>query len=142
MTERQRRNLVWLLLSTLIIRYLWQLHPDSFIYDDPNKIPVYKLFWFSEQEISWPSYIGGICLNIVMLIYIRVWMKVFGEYKMIFHIWFVIQAIQFGEYFLTYNEAQMSIHFGRFPLPIDLTLAKMVGLPIMFLLYDVIWKRR
>ena len=141
MSDREQRNLIWLILSTLIIRYLWQLHPDSFIYSDPNDIPVYKLFWYSVQEISWPSYIGGACLHVVMLIFIRVWMNVFDRYRNIFHVWFAIQAIQFGEYFLTYNEAQMHVNIWKFPLPIDLTLAKMVLLPGMFLLYDVIWKK-
>ena len=142
MSEIQERKLIWLILSTLIIRYLWTLHPDNYIYEDPNLIPVYKMFPFSDQKISWPSYLYFPCLNIVQLIYIRVWMKVFDRYRNIFHVWFVIQAMQFGEYFLNYNEAQMSIHFGRYPLAIDLTLAKMVILPILFLLYDVIWRRR
>lgn len=112
------------------------------MYQDPNDIPVYKLFPYSVQEISRPSYIGGACLHVVMLIFISVWMNVFDRYKNIFHVWFAIQAIQFGEYFLNYNEAQIHLYLGRFPLPIDLTLAKMVLLPAMFLLYDLIWRKR
>lgn len=142
MSEAQQRKLIWLILSTLIIRYLWTLHPDNYIYEDPNLIPEYKLFPFSDQKISWPSYLYFACINAVQLIYIMVWMNVFSRYKNIFHVWFVIQAIQFGEYFLTYSEPQMSVNIGRYPLPIDLTLAKMVLLPSMFLLYDVIWRNK
>lgn len=142
MSEVQQRKLIWLILSTLIIRFLWTLHPDSFIYEDPNEIPEHKLFPFSNQLISWPSYISYACLHVVQLIFINVWMNVFNRYKNIFHVWFAIQAIQFGEYFLTYNTPQMSVNIGRYPLPIDLTLTKMVLLPSMFLLYDVIWKQK
>jgi len=140
MSEGQQKKLIWLILSTLIIRYLWTFHPDNYIYEDPNLIPEYKLFPFSDQKISWPSYLFFPCLYVVELINVKVWMNVFGRYKNIFHVWFAILVIQFGEYFLTYNKAQMHVHFGRFPLPVDLTLAKMVLLPGMFLLYDVIWR--
>lgn len=129
-------------MSTLIVRYLWTLHPDNYIYEDPNLIPEYKLFPFSDQKISWPGYFYFPCLNAVMLIYISVWMNVFNRYKNIFHVWFAIRAIQFFEYFLNYNEAQMWVYLGRYRLDIDLTLAQMVIIPITFLLYDVIWTRK
>lgn len=142
MSEEKQRRLIWLILSTLIIRYLWTLHPDNYIYDDPNLIPVHKLFPFSDQLISWPGYLYFPCLHAAMLIYIWVWTSVFDRYKNIFHVWFTIRAIQFFEYFLNYNEAQMYLYLGRYKLGIDLTLAQMVIVPIMFLLYDVIWRKK
>lgn len=134
------KNLIWLILSTLIIQALWTLHPDALLAS--NDIPVYKMFPFSETLISKPTYIYFICRHAVYLIYIRVWWSVFQNYKHLFGAWFWIQAVQFGEFFLNYNEAQLWFFIGSYKLDVDFTLLKMAGLPIMFLVYDYIWVRK
>jgi hypothetical protein len=140
MRDADQRKLIWFILSTLWIKALWTLHPDALL---PGvDIPVYKMFKYSETLISKPTYIFFICSHTITLIYIYVWGQVFVNYKNLFLIWFVIQIVQFGEFFLNYNEAQIWYFIGPYKLDIDLTLLKIVGLPITFLLYKLIWRDR
>lgn len=138
MRDEDQRKLIWFILSTLWIKALWTLHPDALLPAD--QIPVYKMFSYSDTPISKPTYIFFICSHTITLIYIYVWGQVFVNYKNLFLIWFVIQVVQFGEFFLNYNEAQIWYYIGPYKLDIDLTLLKIVGLPVTFLLYKVIWR--
>lgn len=140
MRDEDQRKLIWFILSTLWIKALWTLHPDALL--PAEQIPVYKMFPYSDTPISKPTYIFFICSHTITLIYIYVWGQMFGRYKNLFLIWFVIQTVQFGEYFLNYNEAQLWYYIGPYKLDIDFTLLKIVGLPITFLLYKVIWRSR
>lgn len=138
MRDEDQRKLIWFILSTLWIKALWTLHPDALL--PAAEIPVYKMFPYSDTQISKPTYIFFICSNTITLIYIYVWGQVFVKYKNLFLVWFVIQMVQFGEFFLNYNEAQIWYYIGPYKLDIDLTLLKIVGLPITFLLYKLIWR--
>jgi hypothetical protein len=140
MSDKDQKKLIWLLLSTLFIKALWTLHPDALL--PPNEIPVYKMFKYSDILISKPTYFYFICAHTIMLIYIFVWGELLPRYRKLFVIWFVIQALQFVEYFFNYNEAQLWYFIGRYKLDVDLTLAKMTVLPATFLLYDYIWRRK
>jgi hypothetical protein len=139
MSDKDQRKLIWFVLVTLWIKALWTLHPDALL---PNAdIPTYKMFPFSDILITKPSYFYFICLHAITMIYVFVWGEVFKSYRNLFKIWFIIQAVQFVEYFFNYNEAQLWTFIGPYKLDIDLVFLKMVGLPVVFLLYNVIWNR-
>lgn len=131
--------IVLMLVLTPLIQALWTLHPDAWL--PANQIPVYKMFKFAKDiEISMPTYFFFILRHSVTLIYIYSWGELLPKYKKIFSFWFIIQSVQFVEYFFDYNESQIFMNIGQYRLPIDLTLVKMFGLPAYLLVLK--WKDR
>lgn len=134
-----RKSLAWLAISTLFIKLIWLLHPDMML--QVKSIPTYQMFPFAKDIwITKPTYISFMCEKLVWLVIILIWGELLPEYKMVFGALFIIQALQFVEFFLNYNyEPWFWFYIGNHKIDIDLTLAKLT-IPSLILLYQQIWK--
>ena len=127
-----------LVLFTLPISYLWKLHPHSVLPDD--QVPWLNLFAYSDTQITWPTYISMICNNANKLIWIYVVLELLPRFKWSLNTWFVIQALQFVEFFFTYNETQFFMYFGNDRVEIGLHTAKLI-IPWLVFIFEAIWKK-
>lgn len=129
---------MWLIVIAPLIQALWTLHPDNFL--DYDKIPTYKMFPFSEVEISKPTYFYFMLRHVVMMIYAYAFGELVPKYRKIFMFWFIVQSVQFVEYFFNYNEAKLWVMIFDHRLDLDLQFLKMLGMPIFYLILQ--WKDR
>lgn len=128
-----RKTIAWIAISGLFVKALWILHPD---YDVPwQQLELIKKFPLSDIEITDITYVSMICDKSAMLIWIFCLGMLMPQYWRAFSVWFTIQALQFGEFFLNYNETSIYLY----GVPINLSFAKLV-LPACVLLYEQIWK--
>lgn len=134
------KRLVLLVVSTLWVTVLWTLHPDALL--DYKDIKSYRLFLYSDVEITWPTYIFFLCRHCVQLITIHVWWSIFEKYKPLFTVWFVIQAIQFVEYFMNYNTTVFfPVYFWGHRLDVDFTFMKIILVTGMYVSRGL-WMRK
>lgn len=135
----KEERVVLLVMFTLPISYFWKLHPHAALPDD--QVPWLHLFPYSETVITWPTYISMVCANINKLIWVYAACEMFPKFKWSLNTWFVIQALQFVEFFFTYNETQFFTYLFGHKVELGLHLAKLI-LPWMVFIWEMTWKDR
>jgi hypothetical protein len=125
------RVLIALILSTLFIKELWTLFPA-----DPTEI---NPFPFSDQPITKQTYIWFICYYAIQLIVVHTWYMKFPEWRLVFGVWFIFQAMEFVEYFLTYNESKIWFLIDRHQININVINAKYITI-FTLTLRKFLWK--
>lgn len=137
-----KSNIALLALSAVWIKLIWLLHPHADM--DFNETPVYSMFPIRpEIMISKPTYIATACGHITWLIFSTVCYFTLDNYRKIFGVLFIIQFLQFVEYFFTYNEPfdwQKVQLFGH-KVELTFTLAKLV-IPSCIYVFQEIWRDR
>ncbi len=103
---------VLFIVSTLFLDKLWKLWPDSTV--------VFKMFPYSEVEITKQTYVWMVFLNIITMIYVHSWCYKFDQYRAIFGVWFCLQFLQLIEFLFTYNEALVSFEVSGFLIGINI----------------------
>lgn len=123
---------------TLPVSLLWKLHPHAYLPFD--QVPWFELFPLSETKITWPTYVSMICNNAVKLMWIYVIWELLPGFRWSINTWFVIQALQFVEFFFTYNETQIFVQFLWHDVEIGLHLAKLI-IPWLVFIFEATWKK-
>lgn len=136
----RKSRIALLALSALYVKLIWILHPHA---DLPyTEVPTFQLFPLAKDiMISKPTYIAFACNHVVWLIFISVCWFTLEKYRVTFAVLFLIQFLQFIEYFFTYNRPfnwQIISIFGH-EIEIGLTLVKLI-VPACICMYQVIWK--
>jgi hypothetical protein len=136
------RKLAFLALSAVWVKLIWMLHPHADIPFD--QIPTYQMFPLRPDIlISKPTYIATACGHIVWLIFATVCYFKFEQFKKAFAALFIIQLIQFFEYFANYNEpfAWQIVNLFGHETEIGFTLIKLV-VPMGIFIYQLAWEER
>lgn len=123
---------------TLPVSLLWKLHPHAYLPFD--QVPWFELFPYSETKITWPTYVSMICNNAIKLMWIYVIWELLPGFRWSLNTWFVIQALQFVEFFFTYNETQIFVKFMGHNVEIGLHLAKLI-IPWLVFIFEATWKK-
>lgn len=93
----RERIAILLILSALVVREAWMLLPES--------PALYRPFPYCDIEIGAQTYFGFVChYAFILIIAVAFWYLVEG-YRDVVSIWVVLQAVEFVDYFLTYNTA-------------------------------------
>lgn len=134
---RKEDRVALLVVLTLPVKFLWKLHPHAALPYD--QIPEYKLFKYSEITITWPTYISYASEHVIWLMWIYAACMMFPRFKWTFNTWFVIQFLQFGEYFFTYNETQFFAYLFGHKVELGLHLVKLI-LPSLIFIWELTWR--
>lgn len=81
-----------------------------------------------------------ICNNANKLIWLYVVIELLPGFRWSLNTWFVIQALQFVEFFFTYNETQIFVQFLGHNVEIGLHLAKLI-IPWLVFIFEATWKK-
>lgn len=115
--------LVLCMVSTLFVNELWTLEPYS--------TTTYQMFPYAETWISKRAYYALACHYAVMVIILMVLYTKFETYRVLFGVWFILNALEFVEYFLTYNKALYYLHYKQHQVGVNMTNIKYVVLIIL-----------
>lgn len=121
--------LLWLV---FVLGLVWLLFPY-----DPNPDNWIAFFPLSDQKLPWQNYVFHACEKLIFVIFSWVILQESDKYRFALWVFFGIQVLRFGDYFLTYNEV------WGYPLdgvPLTSTTLGMIvfGLCIVYEL----WKKR
>lgn len=122
-----QRNAIVLIFTALFVRELWILLPADPVLFDP--------FPFADVQISLQSYFYFACFYCSMMIFAYAFRQVMPEYDLVLTVWFFLQVIEFGDYFLTYNSPWFYVR----ELGVSITLVKFAVLSILII---HTWTRR
>lgn len=114
----REKFMVVLIVSTLLLRELWTLFPDSTV--------AYKMFPYSDTMITKQTYIWFLCYYGIWLIIIHSWYFKFSDYRLLFGVWFLLQVAEVIEFYFTYNEALYYLHFRQHKIGVNVTNIKYV----------------
>ncbi len=124
--------LIGLVMSTLFIKELWKLEPDS--------EELLKMFPYSDQLITRQTYYWFFCFYGNQLIIVHSWYEKFDKYSIIFSTWFVFQILEVVEYYYTYNEPQFFIRVFWSEELFGLTVVKLKYIAVVTSFFFNIWK--
>lgn len=88
------RTIVLLIFTAIFLKELFLLMPDG-KYIDP--------FPFYDMRITMQTYFYFACAYVGMMVISFIFTKTLIEFKVVAHVWFVLQAAEFVDYLLTYN---------------------------------------
>lgn len=114
---------VVLIVSSLFLKELWTLFPDSLV--------TYKMFPYSDTMITKQTYIWFLCYYGIWLIIVHSWYYKFPDYRTLFGVWFLFQAVEVIEFYFTYNEALYYLHYKQHEIGVNVTNIKYVVLIIL-----------
>lgn len=113
-------------MTTLFINELWTLEPYS--------TETYKMFPFTDTLISKRAYYALACHYAVQVVTLMVLYAKFDSYRFLFGTWAVLNALEFVEYFFTYNKSIFFLYdFG-----VNMTNIKFLVLIILSI--QQLWK--
>lgn len=119
--------------STLFINELWTLTPFSYT--------TYQLFPFVDTAITKRAYYALACHYAVMVVILMVLYYKFDKLRVVFGVWFILNALEFIEYFLTYNKAVFFVHIGSHEVGINMTNIKYLVLSFLTIFKIITWSR-
>lgn len=107
MDERDKTDTlqcVLLILSSLVIKEIWVFLPEYVNCSSPIKpFPFYDIEIYPQTYVSYP------CDDIGRLMLIYLIGKKLVHYKPVAEAWFILQSIEFVDYFFTYNTAWFKV---------------------------------
>ena len=105
------RAIIVLIFTAIFLKELFLLMPEG-KYIEP--------FPFYDMRITAQTYFYFACAYVGMMIIAFIFTKVLNEFKIVAHAWFILQALEFVDYLLTYNSTWFNLGF----IPVGITLLK------------------
>lgn len=99
-----------------------------------------KPFLLSEQEIQFPTYIWAGTIYLFFMMFSFVAFQLSTKLKLFFETVFIIQSLEFVEYFLNYNEHWGYWHVAGILIPINITMLRFPALLIVVVITFIKWK--
>lgn len=121
-----------MLVSTLFIKEMWTLIPWS--------ASTHKLFPFSDVMITNQTYYSYACHYAVALVVSMVIYDKFDQCKSVFGPWMILNALEFIEYFVTYNQPLAYVTAGDHKFHVTITNIRYIVISILTIHKLLTWK--